>query len=283
MKPTVGTMLVALSLIVPASHSARSSYDAERIWILPFTQSQPDPAVEHLQDALPALVAVAVSGSSGPHSVVEREKLDTVLSELSLSLEHLTSAAERLRVGKLLGATVMLTGSFALQGSQLHVTMRASDLETGVVASTADGVGHVGEPGALVTSLYRRLASNFGRRLPEPAASQIDAAPQSNLHFMKGLGHYHNARYSHSIAEFMLAAEDSRLAAVSGLWLAKAYLAQRQYSHACLELMRLKNGALTAVESRDVAASLRECERHVSGEDLRMIRELAARRDRTGK
>lgn len=283
MKTPAGTLLVTLALIAPASHIVRGTDDGERIWILPFLQSQPDPALEHLRDALPALVVAAVSGSSGPHSVVGREELDMVLREMSLSLEGLITPEERHRVGKLLGATIMVTGSFVRQGPELHVTMRASDVETGIIASTADAVGPVSQPGVLISGLYRRLAGDLGRRLPEPAPHQIDEAPLSNLHFMKGLGHYHSARYSHAIAEFMLAAEDQRLADISRLWLVNAYLAQGQYSHACLELTRLADGAPPNVPSRDVAVRMRVCEQRLSKEDMRLIRNMVGRRDRTPK
>jgi TolB-like protein len=282
MKMSSGTLLLTLILIAAASQNASVADRTERIWILPFTQLEPDPDLEYLQDALPALLAVTISGS-GSHSIVEREALNLVLDEQSLALESLTSPGARQRVGKLLGATMMVTGSFARQGPELHVTMRASDLGTGIVAAAADGLGAIVQPGALVSSLYGRLASDLGRRLPSASPHQIDDAPLANLHFMKGLGHYHGARFSHSIAEFMLAGEDRRLADVSRVWLAKAYLALRQYSHACLELITLTNGTPMGVEAHGVGASMRECERHVGRDDMKMIREMAARRDRMGK
>ena len=187
----------------------------------------------------------------------------------------------------------MVTGSFVRQGPQLHVTMRASDVETGIVASTADGAGPVSQPGVLIGSLYRRLAGDLGRRLPELAPHQIDEAPLSNLHFMKGLGHYHSARYSHALAEFMLAAEDGRLTDISRLWLAKAYLAQRKYSHACLELTRLMNSAPTAVagtrRDREHARMRATCEsrgpeddsqpRRAAGSDFEMNRPMRSKMD----
>jgi hypothetical protein len=253
------------------------------LWILPFTPAEPDPALEHLQHALPALVSVAISSSSGTHEIVEREQLDRVMREQSLSLAQLASPETRQRVGKLLGATVMLSGSFAGQGSRLHVTMRATDLETGVVTSTADGIGPLSQPGTLVTSLYRRLAVDLGRRLPELAPHQIDDVPLSNLHFMKGLGHYYSARYSHAIAEFMRAGDDTRLAGISRLWRARAYLAERQYSQAYLELVPLTSGATSSVQAHDVTAILRECETHLSGDDMRMLRDIAAKQHRPSR
>jgi hypothetical protein len=137
--------------------------------------------------------------------------------------------------------------------------MRASDLETGIITATAAARGPTGQPGQLVSKLYRRLTGDLDRRLPELAPDQIDEAPLANLHFMKGLGHYHSARYSHALAEFMLAAEDEQLAAVSRLWLANAYLAQRQYAHAYLELSRLKRGGSSNLRENEIAAKMREC------------------------
>jgi TolB-like protein len=275
-------LLVTLALIAPAAQGALGGDDTERIWILPFTPLQEDADLEYLQDALPALLAVAVSGSAG-HSIVERDALNLVLSEQSLTLAGLSSPEAQQHVGKLLGATMLVTGSFVRRGPQLHVTVRASSVETGVVVATAEGRGELDQPAELISTLYGRLASELGRRLPWPVPYPIDVAPFSNLHFMKGLGHYYGARYSQSLAEFMLAGEHRQLADLSRLWLAKTYLAGRQYSHACLELIRLTNDAPTTLETRDLVAGMRECERHVDREDLKMIRELAGRRDRTRK
>jgi hypothetical protein len=277
----VPAQLVLVSMVLAPSF-AWGSDGQERIWILPFAGRQADPALEYLEDALPALLAAAVSEAGGRHIVIEREALNEVLGEQSLSLEGLSAPGTSQRVGRLLGATVMISGSFSREGPQLHVTLHATDLESGVVASTADGRGPIGQPGALLVDLYRRMAGDLGRPLPALSPDQIDETPLSNLHFMKGLGHYYSARYSHALAEFILAAEDKQLTDVSGLWLAKAYLAERRYSHACLELARLMDSASASVV-REVAAGLRECEPHLGREDKEMMRNMLGGRKRTGK
>ena len=278
MRKRIVRILILLVTVMPALPFAWEGAGPSRIWILPFQQPQADSSLEYLEEALPALLAVALSGSGENHSVVERQRLDTVLAEQSLTLADLTSTDTRQRVGKLLGATVMIAGSFVRQGQQLLVTLRASDLETGIVTATAEGLGSTGRPSALVSTLYRRLARDLDRRLPDLAPTQMDEAPLSNLHFMKGLGHYHGARYSHALAEFMLAAEDEHLTDISRLWLANAYLAQEQYAHAYLELSRLMDRESSSVRASDVAARMRACEQHLSPEDVKMIRELAVRR-----
>jgi hypothetical protein len=245
-----------------------------RVWILPFKQLRADASLEHLAEALPALLAVAITASGDDNAVVERRQLDEVLDEQSLSLASLTSPETRQRVGRLLGATILIGGSYVGQGSQILVTMRASDLETGIIRASAEGAGSIGQLGGLAASLYRRLAVDLDRRLPGLVNAPIDGAPVANLHFMRGLGHYHSARYSHALAEFVLAAEDERLMGLSRFWLAKTYLAQGAYAHAYLELSRLEGVDSSYVRARDVDERMRACERRLSPDDIRVIREL---------
>jgi hypothetical protein len=249
-----------------------------RIWILPFRQTHADASLEHLQDALPALLAVAVSESGGDHVVVvERQRLNAVLAEQALTLADLVAIDTQQRVGRLLGATVLVSGSFAGHGSDVLVTMRAADLDTGLITATAEGRASTRQLGQLVGALYRRLDRDLDRRLPDLGPAQLDETPVANLHFMKGLGHYHGARYSHALAEFILAAEDTDLSDISRFWMANVYLMQERYTHACLELIRLTGRASSRVRASDVEARMSACERHVTPADMKMIRELAAR------
>jgi tetratricopeptide (TPR) repeat protein len=245
-----------------------------RIWILPFDNPEANASVAHLEEAIPALLAVAIS-QSDRHAVVDRQHLSQVLAEQSLTLEGLTAQHTRHEVGRLLGATVMISGSFVKQGPDLLITMRASDAERGMVTATAEARGPAGQVGRLVSDLYRRLARDLGRRLPEPRADQIDEAPLSNLHFMRGLGYYYSARYNQALAEFLQATPEKSLANIARLWLANAYLAQGEYDHAYLELNRLRLGGARNVRKAEVEAKMRACEKHLSAEEVERIRELA--------
>ena len=262
-------------LMAMAFHLAWAGDRPPRVWILPFDNPHADASLEYLEEALPALLAVALS-QSDRHTVVDRQHLNQVLAELSLTLEGLTAQNAKREVGRLLGATVMISGSVVKQGQDLLITMRASDLETGIVTATAEARGPAGQLGRLVSDLYRRLAMDLGRRLPDLRADQIDEAPVSNLHFMRGLGYYYTARYNQALAEFMQAAREERLTDISGLWLANSYLAQEQYDHAYLELSRLSRGASRNFRKAEIEAKMVACERHLSAEAVKIIREMAA-------
>jgi TolB-like protein len=260
-------------MMVTALHLAWAGDRPSRIWILPFDNPEADASAAHLEEAIPALLAVAMS-QSDQHAVVDRQHLNQVLAEQSLTLEGLIAPKTRHEVGKLLGATVMISGSFVKQGQDLLITMRASDLESGMVTATAEARGPAGHVGRLVSDLYRRLARDLGRRLPDLRAAQIDDVPLSNLHFMRGLGYYYSARYNQALAEFLQATREKPVADISRLWLANSYLAQAEYAHAYLELTRLRRSR--NFRQGEVEAKMRACEKHLSAEEVKRIRELAA-------
>jgi len=262
-------------LMATVLHLAWAGDRPPRIWILPFDNPEADASVAHLEEAIPALLAVAIS-QSDQHAVVDRQHLNQVLAEQSLTLEGLIAQNTRHAVGKLLGATVMISGSVVKQGQDLLITMRASDLESGMVTATAEARGPAGQVGRLVSDLYRRLARDLGRRLPDLRADQIDEVPLSNLHFMRGLGYYYSARYNQALAEFLQATREKPLADISRLWLANSYLAQEEYDHAYLELTRLRLGGSRNFRQGEIEAKMRACEKHLSAEEAERIRELAA-------
>src|SRR3990172_12246422 len=267
--------MCTILLMAAAVPLARACDRPPRLWILPFDNPRADASVVYLEEAIPALLAAAVSHSDR-HAVVDRRYLNQVLAEQSLTLEGLTAPHARVEAGRLLGATVMISGSVVKEGEDLRISMRASDLETGIVTAAAEARGPAGRLGRLVSDLYRRVGRDLGKRLPELHADQIDDAPVSNLHFMRGLGYYYSARYNQALAEFMQATQEQPLVDISRLWLANAYLAQEQYDLAYLELSRLRLCCSRNFRKSEIEAKMRACEKHLSAEEMKSIRKLAA-------
>lgn len=267
-----------VTMLAAGATAADAGDGLPRVWVLPFEQHHPDADLDYLREALPALLTVVLSQSSN-YSVVDRHHLDRLLAEQSLTLEGLTSPDARIRAGGLLGATIMVTGSFVRHEGDLRVTIRATDLERGFVTVAAEARGSTARLSELVTELYRHLVGGLGRPLPNLNPDQIDREPLSNLHIMKGLGHYYSARYSLALSEFMLAAETERTSHIPRLWLANSYLAQREFRHAYLELSALARGGWGALADADIAAKMRVCEEYLSPQDVDTIRRLVERRE----
>jgi hypothetical protein len=266
-----------VAMLATAVDAAHAGDGPPRVWIVPFEQRHEDADLEYLKEALPALLSVALSESDN-YALVDRQHLDHLLAEQSLTLEGLTSADAHLRIGRILGATVMVTGSFARYNGGLLLTVRATDVQQGVITVTAEASGSVSQLPELVGHLYRALARELGKEATDLGPHRIDSAPLSNLHFMKGLGHYYSARFGPALSEFMLAAEDGHLSQIAQLWLANTYLAQREYVHAYLELSTLLQGGWGALSEKEISEKMRACEKHLNPEDAEFIRQLVERR-----
>ena len=94
-------------------HAGDESQEVQpRIWILPFSHAGEDPEKAVTTGvAISEVLTVLVSQATGA-DVVDRDHLDQVLAEHSLSRKGLLSPDVQLKIGRLLGATVLVSGSF---------------------------------------------------------------------------------------------------------------------------------------------------------------------------
>jgi curli biogenesis system outer membrane secretion channel CsgG len=65
--------------------------------------------------------------------VVEREKLLSVLGELSLGSSELADESARLRIGRIAGAKRMIFGGYQIIGQSMRIDLRMVETETGRV------------------------------------------------------------------------------------------------------------------------------------------------------
>ncbi len=72
---------------------------------------------------------------SGQYVVVEREKIDTILKEHKLADSGLMDKKSASKIGKLVSANIILTGSFAKKSNQWNVNLRLVDVSTGIIIS----------------------------------------------------------------------------------------------------------------------------------------------------
>jgi TolB-like protein len=97
--------------------------------------------------------------NSGQFNVVERLKLKSVLDELKLSQLGLTDPAGAKKVGKLLGADVILTGTLAATGDEWNVNLRLINTESGLITSAFNRKGRLHE---LKTESFREIKNIDG-------------------------------------------------------------------------------------------------------------------------
>ncbi len=101
-------------------------------------RGQPAPR-EGEDEFLSQLVAGELAESSRIQ-MVERALLERVLEELRLSSSQLADPQSALRLGRILSARILCTGSLVRHQGQVQVNLRAVDTETTRVAATASGI-----------------------------------------------------------------------------------------------------------------------------------------------
>ncbi len=67
----------------------------------------------------------------GTYTVVERQRLQLVLEELKLGTTSLVDDSTRLRLGKLVGATLMVFGGYQTIGDMVRLDVRLVEVESG--------------------------------------------------------------------------------------------------------------------------------------------------------
>lgn len=102
----------------------------KNVAIAPFLPLGPNVREKRLGDVASELLATRLVKAGGP-TVIERSQLDKILEETKLSLLGLTDASNASKVGKMLGADLVVVGSVAETGENISISVRAVDAGTG--------------------------------------------------------------------------------------------------------------------------------------------------------
>ena len=97
----------------------------------PLKVSHPD-----LSTFLSDRVAATIK-NKGYYNIVERQRLLLVLDELNLGTSMLVHETTRLKLGRMVGARLMVFGGYMVFAEQMRLDLRIVDVETGGVMKTA--------------------------------------------------------------------------------------------------------------------------------------------------
>ncbi len=109
-----------------------------------------------LQKGLPDMLVAELS-SRPDLIVVQRERLDEVMREQSLQVSGRIADETGVRIGQLLGATVLVTGSLAVVKEQLRLDAQLIEVERGAVLGTASAEGPIDHAPAVATELVQKV------------------------------------------------------------------------------------------------------------------------------
>jgi len=154
-------------------------------------------------------------------SIIEREELQKVLQEQELALSGLVDERSMPRIGRLLGANLLVFGSYIARGAELRLDAKAVEVESGTLACTASATGTVDQSLNMERELAEKLATGLGVPLAHtvPATASLKAAES----YYRGIESLDAGRYTEAVNFFGLASHEDPTFLKPGKGLEDAY------------------------------------------------------------
>ncbi len=203
MGPTTARTVLLVAAVAAAAVAPPAAGDpAIRIAVIDFQGSGAISGYESLGAGLQSMLTTDLA-SSHSIAVVERTKLAALRQEMKLSRSAAADPKTALRVGKLAGATHMVTGTFTLVGKELRLDARTVEIATGRVVLATDAKGDRDAFFELEKKLANAIVAGIGVSLsPKERASmaRIQTADlEAFRRFGDGLSLFDDADYDKSL------------------------------------------------------------------------------------
>lgn len=119
--------------------------------------------VDHLRQILPDLLLADLSHYP-TLQLVDRQNLVKALEEQKLGGSELVSAADRLELGRIVGASAMVFGSYIVVDDQIRIDIRLVDVETSLTKLSKATITSL----ASVETEMHKVAEDLGKKLARP-------------------------------------------------------------------------------------------------------------------
>lgn len=111
-----------------------------------------------LQEAIPDILVTNIAATK-EFNIVERSKLDEILNEQQFQSSEFVNDEEIVQLGNLLGAKIIISGSYFVVNTILTITVRVIDVESGKILSATKVDGN------LVSDSFFKLTDNLSIKL----------------------------------------------------------------------------------------------------------------------
>ncbi len=177
--------------VIEKVNEVTKDVNAKRIAIIYFDNSSDDKKLDQLKKGLADMLISDLSKVS-MLDVVERARLEEILKEQELNNSAKFDHETATKIGKLLGAEHIMTGSFFELMGRLRIDSRLIDVETGKIIKSEGVDGPTGTFFDLEKSLVTKMVSGFEVELkPEEKEAMEDKAEKisykSSLLFSESL------------------------------------------------------------------------------------------------
>ena len=159
---------------------AQTPPDANTIAVMPFSYSGTNQEIQPLTRGLAQLVVTDLAKSRQVR-VLERERMQALLSEMRLADSSGADPRTALRSGRLLRAARVVQGTIAERGTDLRVDAAVVDVATAGVAGSAGASDALNRLFDLEKQVVLSIFSTLGIQLSEQERAAINQRPTQNV------------------------------------------------------------------------------------------------------
>ena len=166
--------------------------NAKRLAIIYFDNSGGEPSMDKLKKGLADMLITDLSNVS-MLDIVERDKLEAILKEQKLSSSKDFDPSTAAKVGKLLGAEIILTGGYFDMMGSLRIDARFIDVETGKILKS-DGVdGATSSFFKIQKQLAWKIINNMDVKISDKEKKELESKEKSKALSFEDLNQYSTA------------------------------------------------------------------------------------------
>ncbi len=133
------------------------------VWSFENNSLIPRENIDHFQQTLPDLLLADLSRHPALE-IVERQNLVNALEEQKLGASGLVAEQDRLKLGRIVGASAMVFGSYVVVDDQIRIDIRLVEVETSLTTFSKDTTTSL----ASVETEMHKVAEDLGDKLARP-------------------------------------------------------------------------------------------------------------------
>ena len=166
--------------------------NAKRLAIIYFDNSGGDASLDKLKKGLADMMITDLSNIN-MLNIVERDKLESILKEQKLNNSKAFDPNMASKIGKLLGAQIILTGGYFEMMGSLRIDARFIDVETGKIIKS-DGVdGQVASFFKMQKQLSWKIIKNMDTKITDEEKKELSVVENSKALTFNDLNEYSKA------------------------------------------------------------------------------------------
>lgn len=204
--------------------------------ILLFDNATREPTYAALEKGIPDLMSALLSPHAERVRLVERERLDSILREQSLSWQQYVEVHSLRQIGKFVQADYILRGSFTRVGSKLQVQALVYETETTRLVTSAESKGDADDLVTVCRQLADGMMRFFSAQTGKAPTLPADDDPEKTALMIDGLGYFYSGQLHKAFPAFMkMLAKDPR-DSLARYWLGRSFYEAGLADHATIEL-----------------------------------------------